>query len=786
MAEAELSQIEAALEELAVAVMVVTPDDLPAFGRILEIVEKVAADSAEEGEAELSLISQALNQGLSLAILEELEETEAFFKLLPEAVGAMQDLIRSRIKEGHPGRAPEELMRRLGQITGVQTQAAQVQEPETPGKAADEPGEDKDRAEPTPGETARDEGAGSGEPAGEIPSFPAEIDEELATGFVGESLDLLQEIEVNILALEKDPSDPEVINAIFRPFHTIKGVSGFLNLSLINKFAHQVENLLDEARSGNIVLEGPLVDLVLDAVDLLRLMITDLSVFLQNQTQPREGYALEAFFQRIKICHEAALAAKQGDPAKLGQIMIAQGSAKPADVERGLAAQAESQKPLGTIMIESSLASPKSVARGLRDQRAAAPEVQSIKVDTTKLDNMVDAVGELVIALSLVSENPKFATIKDQKLERDMGQLGRITSELQKTAMSLRMVPIKQTFQRMRRVVRDLSQKSGKPAQLIMEGAETEIDRTMVESIYDPMVHMVRNSMDHGLENKEGRRKAGKPEEGMVALRAYHQGGKIVIEIEDDGRGLDPEKILAKARERGLVGPEANLSDNEIYQLILQPGFSTAEKITDISGRGVGMDVVREAVEGLRGNLEISSKLGLGSKFTIRLPLTMAIIEGMIVAVAGERYIIPALSVAEVLKPDQEAFHTTSGGKGEMVMVRGRLLPLVRLDCLFGSDGTDEGKDRIVVVVESEAKLKAIQVDELLGKQEVVIKSLGGALGHLKGLSGGAILGDGRVGLILDVAGLFYIAEHEGNEAAGGKLKTEPEPEAEQEAGAGV
>jgi two-component system chemotaxis sensor kinase CheA len=689
-------------------------------------------------------------------------------------------------------------MTTLSRITGLELRADQDGQAPPQEESEEEPEEEGERTKVAPDEGAAAQTV-SPETSEELPSFPADIDEELATGFVGESLDLLQEIEVNILELEKDPSDPEVINAIFRPFHTIKGVSGFLNLAQINKFAHQVENLLDEARSGNIVLEGPLVDLVLDAVDLLRLMITDLSTFLQSQTQPQEGYALEAFFQRIKICHEAAVAAKAGDPAKLGEIMIAQGSAKPEEVEQGLAAQEANQKPLGTIMVESKVASPKSVARGLRDQRTATPGVQSIKVDTTKLDNMVDAVGELVIALSLVSENPKFAGIRDQKLERDMGQLGRITSELQKTAMSLRMVPIKQTFQRMSRVVRDLSQKSGKPAQLIMEGADTEIDRTMVDSIYDPMVHMVRNSMDHGLEDKEDRKKASKPEEGMVALRAYHQGGKIVIEIEDDGKGLDPEKILAKARERGLVGPEANLSDNEIYQLILQAGFSTADQITDISGRGVGMDVVREAVEGLRGNLEISSKLGQGSKFTIRLPLTMAIIEGMIVSVAKERYIIPALSVAEVLKPEPEAYHTTSGGKGEMVMVRGRLLPLVRLDRLFGSDGGSQDKERIIVVVESEDKSKAIQVDELLGKQEVVIKSLGGALGHLKGLSGGAILGDGRVGLILDVAGLFYIAEHgdlepvaampnveAGDSAASdNEPETGAEPETESEAEAG-
>ncbi|MBW1713384.1 MAG: chemotaxis protein CheA [Deltaproteobacteria bacterium] len=732
MADQTLQEIEAALEEMALAVMVINRDDLPAFGEILAQIEKVAAGLQEIEDDSLGQICQGLQVGLEKAILEDLDQAEDFFELLPEAVSIMQELVRSKLNKGQAGQAPEGFIDQLLGLAGLTSEAGQDQT--------------EVQAEPK-----------------EAGGLSPDLDVGLAKDFIGESLDLLQEIEVAILAVEKDPQDIEAINAIFRPFHTIKGVSGFLNLSDINKFAHNIENLLDEARSGQFLLEGPLVDVVLDAVDLLRVMITDLSTQIDTGQVKDQDYGLEDFLGRVGQVREAALRGEVGDAnAPLGQIMLAQGELNQEGLDRGLSVQEETKKPLGSVLVKEKIAQPKAVARALRDQRTAKTQVQAVKVDTSKLDNMVDAVGELVIALSLVAENPKVAALRDQKLERDMGQLGRITSELQKTAMSLRMVPIKQTFQRMSRVVRDLSRKSGKPAELSMEGQDTEIDRTMVNAIYDPMVHMVRNSMDHGLESSQERQASGKRAMGQVTLRAYHQGGKIVIEIEDDGRGLDPDNILAKGIEKGLVSPDAKLSESEIYNLILQPGFSTAAQITDISGRGVGMDVVRETVEGLRGDLEITSKPGQGSKFTIRLPLTMAIIEGMIVSVVSERYIIPALSVKEILKPEPGAFSTVSGGSGEMVMVRGRLLPLIRLNKLFGSAGSEGNLNQgIVVVVESEGRRKAVMVDNLLGKQEVVIKALGGAMGHLKGISGGAILGDGRVGLILDISGLFHIAENE-------------------------
>jgi two-component system chemotaxis sensor kinase CheA len=317
------------------------------------------------------------------------------------------------------------------------------------------------------------------------------------------------------------------------------------------------------------------------------------------------------------------------------------------------------------------------------------------------------------------------------------------------------MVPIRSTFQKMTRLVRDLSMKAGKQVELQMSGEDTELDRTIVEEISDPLVHMIRNAVDHGIEPADRRLAAGKSPHGNIRLRAFHQGGNIVIEVEDDGGGLSRERILRKAIERGLVAEGAQLSDSAILNLIFAPGFSTAEKVTDISGRGVGMDVVRRNIEKLRGKVEIQSTPGKGSRFTIYLPLTLAIIDGMIVGIGGQRYILPTLAVRESFRPAAGMVSTVQG-RAEVVNVRGRLMPLVRLHALFGTPSrATRPEDGIIIVVESDHGARCVLVDDLLGKQEVVIKSLGQTFKKSAAVAGAAILGDGRVGLILDVDGIM-------------------------------
>jgi len=586
----------------------------------------------------------------------------------------------------------------------------------------------------------------------------SEEDREILGDFVLESLESLGTIEVSLIDLEQDPRDLETINSIFRPFHTIKGVSGFLNLEKINKLAHSAENLLDKARNQEIGIEGTIIDIILESVDMLKRMIQGVQEGLERGVSPDNGVDAEPLKERInQIMSEAGQAGEK----PLGEILIDKGVVTPEDLESGLSKQRqEPDKKIGEIFVEEKKAESKEVISALREQKkfgGGQIDLQ-VKVDTAKLDNLVDLTGELVINQAMLKQNEWIVSAKDQKLYHNLNQLTQITSGLQRTAMSMRMVAIGNTFKRMVRLTRDLAKNSGKEVVLEMSGEDTEIDRNVVEELYEPMVHMIRNAVDHGVEGPEEREKVGKERRGVIHLRAFHRGGHIIIEIEDNGRGLDKERIMEKARSNNLITDEDNLTEFEIYNLIFRPGFSTAEKVTDVSGRGVGMDVVKKAIEKLRGRVEIQSRPGEGSTFVISLPLTLAIIEGMVVRVGEERYIIPTLSVLGSFRPEKGQCSTVEG-KAEMILSRGNLIPLIRLDRIFGVNGDCiEPWDGLVVTVESDGEKRCLLLDELLGKEEVVIKNIGESLKEVKGIAGGAIMGDGRVWLILDISGIFEMA----------------------------
>lgn len=384
----------------------------------------------------------------------------------------------------------------------------------------------------------------------------------------------------------------------------------------------------------------------------------------------------------------------------------------------------------------------------------------TIKIDTFKLDELFDSVGELVIAQNFIAQNNKIRSIEDESISRTIETLSKITKRIQDRVMSLRMVAIKDTFDKMKRVVRDTSKKTGKEVHLIVQGEDTEIDKTMIDSLSDPLIHIIRNAVDHGLEdNADQREAAGKESGGNVTLKAFHKSGNIVISVSDDGKGINKDKVLQKAMERGVITGDENLSDSQIFGLIMQPGFSTAEKISDLSGRGVGLDVVKTSIEKLRGKIEIDSKEGEGTTFSMILPLTLAIIDGMLVQSAEEIYIIPTLSVVESFRPEEEIVHVVKG-KGEFVSLRGQYIPIVRLSDVFELDTPRiEPWEGILVCVETEAGRIAIMVDELVGRQQVVIKTLGKSLARLKEISGGAILGNGEIALILNVDELRPLIE---------------------------
>ncbi|MDR1609090.1 MAG: chemotaxis protein CheA [Deltaproteobacteria bacterium] len=459
--------------------------------------------------------------------------------------------------------------------------------------------------------------------------------------------------------------------------------------------------------------------------------------------------------------NEALLRQQNQDKGRrLGEILVSMGRLEREHLDEALKIQdGLKETKLGEILLKNKIGAPDKVAAALREQKHSEGSQQAlshtVKVETEKLDGLIDLVGELVITQSLVSSNDSIKLLKEQKIIKDLAQVSRITSELQRNAMSLRMVQIYQTFRKMNRLARDLAHKFEKDVEFVTIGEDTEIDRNMVESIYDPLVHMIRNSLDHGLESPQERLAEGKTPKGLVSLKAYHQGGNVVIELSDDGRGLDQEKVVARALERGLITSGENLTEQAIHNLVFQPGFSTKDRVTDISGRGVGMDVVRKSIESLRGKVDFTSVKGHGSTLTIRLPLTLAIIDGMIVRVGDNRYILPTISINESFRPKPGEYFTVKN-QGEMIKVRDALLPLVRLaDIVLSSGDRVDPCVGLVVVVENEGQRCCLLVDEVLGKQEVVIKSLGESLKYVRSLAGGTILGDGRVGLILDVSGLF-------------------------------
>jgi two-component system chemotaxis sensor kinase CheA len=548
----------------------------------------------------------------------------------------------------------------------------------------------------------------------------------LVQEFVGEARGHIESAEGSILRLEENPQDTEAINAIFRAFHTIKGVAGFLNLKQIGALAHTAENLLDLARQQKLQLTGATVDTVLAATDSMKGLVNNVATAAQTGRPIAADPALGALLDRLAAC-------VTGKEPPAGDATPARPAAAQPATDTAPAAEA---KPT-----------------------SGAPAAEAtVKVATDRLDSLINMVGELVIAQAMVAQDSKTLLQGNHRLGRNLGHLGKITRELQELSMSMRMVPIHGVFQKMSRLVRDLAKKTGKEINLSLVGGETELDRNLVEAITDPLVHMVRNAADHGVETPAVREQSGKPRAGTIELKAYHHSGNIVIEITDDGKGLNKARILKKAIAAGIVPEGQELSEAEIFKLIFHAGLSTAEKVTDVSGRGVGMDVVKKNVEALRGRIDITSVEGKGATFAIRLPLTLAVIDGLVVKVGAERFILPILSVEQSLRPKAEQLSSVQG-RGEMCMVRHDLLPLYRLHKLLDlKPATEDPTESLVVIVQDDDRRCCLLVDELLGQQQVVIKSLGDGIGKVRGLSGGAILGDGNVSLILDVPGLIDVA----------------------------
>jgi two-component system chemotaxis sensor kinase CheA len=708
----------------------VDPGDMAGLAEVLRSLESIETLSREIQDEKLDHLLGAMKGYIEQTILGSKESLDPFTSGVSQLQGMVRELARGNKSQGD--------------ITSVLT------------KLSPPPQETKEDLQPAKSETMEKKVASA--PTGDE-------DKEIIQEFVMESLDNLGTIEVTLLDLEKDSTDPETINAVFRPFHTIKGVSGFLNFPKINRLAHTVESLLDMARNGKLNIDGQIIDIVLESVDVLKKMIRSIQDSLEKGEAQEGNTSIEEVL--AKVAYTIKMVEEGRKP--LGEMLVQKGAVSREEVMDALQVQEQSSdRKIGEVLIEEEKVETKNVISALREQkRLMPPQAMQVRIDTWKLDNVVDMVGELAVAQSMLRQSEVIKGSSDRKLYQVTNQLNLITSGLQRIAMSLRMIPVGSTFQKMLRVVRDLAKKAGKDVQLLMSGEDTEIDRNMVEELYEPMVHMIRNAIDHGLEKPEERETAHKQRRGTIRLSAYYRGGDIVLEIADDGRGLNKEKILKKAISLGLVKEGDKLGDAEIHQLIFHPGFSTAEMVTDISGRGVGTDVVKNKVEKLRGRVEVQSVPGKGTTFTIRLPLTLAIMDGIIIKASSERYIIPTLSVQESFRPKKSDYVPVKS-KGEVIKVRDKLIPLIHLEKCLGSYARSRVAaqeevekapwERLVLVVESQGKSRCLLIDEVVGKEEVVIKSLGGWLKKVKGIAGGAILGDGTVGLILDVAGILDAA----------------------------
>ena len=535
----------------------------------------------------------------------------------------------------------------------------------------------------------------------------------LLQSFRQETEECLAQMEQVLLALETHPEDRELLSSLFRAAHTVKGNASLLDFKALARFLHGLEDLLDLCRDHRVILSQELITVLLESVDALRQMA-------QRAADGEESLLPE---------HEA-LSAQLA--AVTGEFNAAGGPSAP----------------------ESSASFSPGDFASARVSKAA---VQNMRVDVSRLDRMLNLTVEFAIAQGrqrrMLEEQFGLAANGREILESHHG-LEALFLELQELVMKIRMVPVGPTFHRFARSVRDTARKSGKLARMLVVGDDVEVDTTILEHIHDPLMHMIRNSMDHGLEMPEIRRSLGKDPSGKIILEAFHDSGNIVVQISDDGAGLDHDRILQHARSKGLVAEGARLSESEVHNLIFQPGFSTADKISELSGRGVGLDVVRRNVNALSGAILVESRKGQGTTFTIRLPLTLAIIDGFAVKVGSETYVIPLSSVQECLELPAEK-HVS--GEGGVINLRGEALPYVRLRDLFECGGAAPAREK-VIVVQYHGGRAGFAADELLGEQQAVIKPLGRLFQGIRGVSGSTILGNGRVALILDVPAICETA----------------------------
>lgn len=588
-----------------------------------------------------------------------------------------------------------------------------------------------------------------------------DFETEIKIGFLEEASQLLADTEQCFLSLETNCDDPGILEKIFRLAHNLKGSAKAVGFEELSHFTHQLESLLLKIKNGELSINPSSVDLLLRCNDHVRMILEGLRGDLNARF---DSTALLAEIQAMMSGQVAPTAPAPEAPAaaeveEVSANMPSAAMFEEASVQETVVAEtnavAHDEMPPPSNVIELSAAALQEKPAAPKPATQTPPADESIRVSFARLERLLNFVGELVILQTVLREQS--ASSESLLLRRTVDQLGKVTKEVQDISMSLRMVPLKQTFQKMQRIVRDTARALDKKINFELIGEETEVDKTLLEKLGDPLVHMVRNAVDHGIEAAEKRKAAGKAEAGSIKLAAFHRSGSLVIEIRDDGGGLDAAKLTAKAIEKGILKPGTTLSDRDAHQLIFASGFSTKTEVTDVSGRGVGMDVVKTNITQMQGEIQIDTEVGKGSCFRIVLPLTLAIIESMVIRCGKDDYVIPLSHVHESLRPGPSDIHFASG-LGEILHLRGESIPLYRLGDILGSPNKSK-TDGIAIVVRTHEKPFAILVDDILGQQQVVIKALGKELRNIKGFSGSAILGNGRPALILELHDLVSKAK---------------------------
>lgn len=581
--------------------------------------------------------------------------------------------------------------------------------------------------------------------------------------FLGECADLADRTEKIALALNPKEESEDQVNDMFRAIHTIKGNSGFFGYAYLESMCMNLESILDTARKSDKPVGESFINTVISGIDRIRLSLSSLAIHEKNESaQSRENTTEK--MTAANLSQGQAPARPPIEPYKpLGEILVTMGAVRDETLQEALS---EQERPIGEILVQKGIVDREQINQALKLQKSCAPASEQetirevirkeIRVDTTKLDKLFDLVGELITAESMVVNSVSLTGDAQANFMKTFSGLTKISREIQETTMMIRMIPLDGLFQKMTRLVRDLSRKMDKPVTFIVSGQDTEMDKNVIEQISDPLMHILRNAIDHGIETKEKRLATEKQATGTIQLNARYEGSDIWISVKDDGAGLDRDRILAKAQEKGLLKADpSTISDKEAFAFIFEPGFSTAEIVSEVSGRGVGLDVVKKNLEQIRGRIEIKTVVGKGTEFILVIPLTMAIIDGITVRVGGNRYSLPLNDIIEFFKVNPEQI-TKADKREETVNLRKSFLPLIKLWQVFNiPDALTNPVDGIIIVAQNNGRKACLLIDEVIGNQQIVVKSLSEYLGKVDGISGCSILGDGSVSFIIDTGRLL-------------------------------